>query len=500
IFFSAPHPGYIPLMQGASGDRIGIENDCSRSGSYSIVYRGMLLEAFKGEQVMKAGQDNPELKHIPEQSEMEIEILGSPRYESPLKDRKKLFVGPENGVMVTAETLVAREMKKAGREIPYFEMAGPREKLFFDPEVTSCAIVTCGGLCPGLNDVIRSITLTLTKDYGINRILGFQYGYEGLSAKPMKKPVFLTPEKLETAHHQGGTIIGTSRGPQDIDEMVDTLVEWKVDILFAVGGDGTLRGAEDICGEIKRRHLDIAVVGVPKTIDNDLMWISRSFGFGTAVKDAQMVLRAAHTEARSAWNGIGLVKLMGRKSGFIAAESSLTNADVDFCLVPEVPFILEGEGGFLDALEKRLARAHHAVVVVAEGAGQNLLHDVQRPGADASGNILLKDIGIFLKERMQVYLKGKGFDFTIKYIDPSYIIRSLPANASDSGFCLVLGQHAVHAALSGRTNMLVGHWNNIFTHVPLKLAARTRRKLDPLGETWQRVLDSTLQPEQLTGK
>lgn len=449
---------------------------------------------------MKAGQDSPELKNIPEQAELEIEILGQPRYESPLKERKKLFVGPENGVMVTAETQVRRELKAAGREIPFFELAGPREKLFFDPGEISCAIVTCGGLCPGLNDVIRSITLTLTNDYGINRILGFRYGFEGLSKNLKENPIFLNPEKLETAHHQGGTIIGTSRGPQDIDDMVDTLVEWNVDVLFTIGGDGTLRGAEEICNEIRRRHLKIAVVGVPKTIDNDLMWISRSFGFGTAVKDAQMVLRAAHTEAHSAWNGIGLVKLMGRQSGFIAAEASLTNADVDFCLVPEVPFSLEGEGGFLDALEKRLDRAHHAVVVVAEGAGQNLLEDVKGTGSDASGNVKLKDIGIFLKEFMQDYLKEKGWDFTIKYIDPSYIIRSLPANAADSGFCLALGQYAVHAALSGRTNMLVGHWNNMFTHVPLKLATKTRKKLDPSGEIWQRVLDSTLQPEQLVGK
>ncbi len=449
---------------------------------------------------MKTDQENPELKNVPDQEGLEIEVLGPPGYESPLKDRKKLFVGPENGVMVTSETLVAEKLKRAGREIPHFELAGPREKLFFDPEKTSCAIVTCGGLCPGLNDVIRSITITLTNDYGINRILGFRYGYEGLSRNSRKNPIFLTPEKLETAHHQGGTLIGTSRGPQDIDEMVDTLVEWKVDVLFTIGGDGTLRGAQEIHEEIKRRHLKIAVVGVPKTIDNDLMWTSRSFGFETAVKDAQMVLRAAHSEARSAWNGIGLVKLMGRHSGFIAAEASLTNADVDFCLIPEVPFTLEGTGGFLDALEKRLARANHAVVVVAEGAGQNLLESGGESGADASGNLKLKDIGVFLKEKIQDHLEKNSWAFTIKYIDPSYIIRSLPANAADSGFCLVLGQHAVHAALSGRTNMLVGHWNNMFTHVPMRLATETRKKLNPSGETWQRVLDSTLQPEQLVGK
>jgi len=448
---------------------------------------------------MKAEQESPELKNVPRQEELRIETLGSPSYDSPLKNRKKLFVGTGNGVMVTSETEVAEELKKAGRSIPAFELAGPREIIFFNPEDTSCAIVTCGGLCPGINDVIRSITLTLVNDYKISRILGFRYGYEGLSRNLKKEPVFLTPEKLETAHQHGGSLIGTSRGPQDVDEMVDTLVEWNIDVLFTIGGDGTLRGAQAIVEEIRKRHLKIAVVGVPKTIDNDLMWTSRSFGFETAVKDAQLVLRAAHSEARSAWNGIGLVKLMGRESGFIAAEAALTNADVDFCLIPEVPFSLEGQGGFFDALEKRLERANHAVVVVAEGAGQNLLGSEREKALDASGNIKFGDIGVFLKERMQEYLKERGWSFTIKYIDPSYIIRSLPANAADSGFCLVLGQYAVHAALSGRTNMLVGHWNNMFTHVPLELATRERKRLDPSGETWQRVLDSTLQPEQLVG-
>lgn len=277
--------------------------------------------------------------------------------------------------------------------------------------------------------------------------------------------------------------------------MVDTLMAHRVSVLFAIGGDGTLRGASALHAEIARRGLTIGVIGVPKTIDNDLEWIDRSFGFATAVDEAQRTLVAAHQEARGAWNGIGLVKLMGREAGFIAAHATLANCDVNFCLVPEVPFALEGRNGFLRALERRLDEKHHAVIVVAEGAGQQLIQqagDVQR---DESGNIRLKDIGVFLKDHMGRYLKERKGRSTIKYIDPSYSIRSLPANSIDAEFCLVLGQHAVHAGMAGRTNIIVGYWNQRFTHVPIPLVVSARRQLDPSGDTWQRVLEATGQPQ-----
>jgi 6-phosphofructokinase 1 len=305
---------------------------------------------------------------------------------------------------------------------------------------------------------------------------------------------------VEHIHQQGGTILGSSRGPQDLGEMADNLVRWKINILFAIGGDGTLRGASALSRELAARNLKIPVIGIPKTIDNDLRWIMRSFGFATAVSEAKTAIEAAHTEATAAWNGIGLVKLMGRHSGFIAAQSTLTNGDVDFCLVPEVPFTLEGKGGFLEALRKRLQKRHHAVVVVAEGAGQDLIRQSGEEQRDASGNIKLKDIGLLLKEEIGQHLRSREVPFSIKYIDPSYTIRSLPANAFDSAFCLVLGQHAVHAGMAGKTDMMVGFWNQHFTHVPLPVAVKGRKQLDPQGEIWQRVLGSTLQPSSMVGK
>jgi 6-phosphofructokinase 1 len=278
--------------------------------------------------------------------------------------------------------------------------------------------------------------------------------------------------------------------------MVDTLVKWNVGILFAIGGDGTLRGAAALSQEIARRHLQIGVIGVPKTIDNDLLWIERSFGFATAAEEANHALVAAHAEARGA-NGVGLVKLMGHETGFIAAHSSLANCDVNFCLVPEVPFTLEGTGGFLQTLEARLDCKHHAVVVVAEGAGQELFQGADHGARDASGNIRLKDIGVFLHDQMARYFAQCGKEVSIKYIDPSYIIRGIPANAVDSEYCLLLGQHAVHAGMAGRTDMVVGYWNQHFTHLSIALAVARRKQIDPHGEVWHHVLEATGQPASM---
>jgi len=438
---------------------------------------------------------------LPSDDDLKVERLGEAKIPSPLAHREPEFANEGNRILVASQTKQLEALLPlGGTSLPSFESAGPREKLFFDPEKVSCGIVTCGGLCPGLNDVIRSVVMTLWHRYGVRRILGFRFGYAGISSNSLSPPMFLEPSTVENIHEQGGTILGSSRGPQDLGDMADTLVKWGVDILFAVGGDGTLKGASALHSELSARNLNISVIGIPKTIDNDLAWIERSFGFATAVESAGEAIAAAHTEAESAWNGIGLVKLMGRHSGFIAATGTLTNGDVDFCLVPEVPFGLEGKTGFLETLAERIRKQQHAVVVVAEGAGQELFEEAGSSERDASGNIKLSDIGLFLKGRIHSFFKGQGLEFTIKYIDPSYIIRSLRANAMDSGFCLILGQHAVHAGMAGRTNMMVGFWNHNFTHIPLPLAVGRRKQLDPTGKVWERVLGATLQPRRMNGE
>ncbi len=378
---------------------------------------------------------------------------------------------------------------------PLFEKAGPREKLFFDPGRTRAAVVTCGGLCPGLNNVLRSLYLEMHHNYGVPEVLGIRYGFRGLNPLNGHEPLRLTPDRVERIDKQGGTILGTSRGVEDPAAMVDFLRSEKVQILFCVGGDGTLRGAHHLHEEIARQGARIAVVGIPKTIDNDVPYCFRSFGYTTALQMARDVLKYAHNEARSVLNGIGLVKLMGRDAGYIAAGATLASQDVNFTLIPEIPFDLEGDGGFLEALEKRLLRRGHALVVVAEGAGQDLfdqdLFDTVREDRDASGNPRYQDIGLFLKQKIGDHLKSRRIPFDLKYIDPSYIIRSVPADGEDSILCDQFARRAVHAAMAGRTDVMIGFANNAFFHVPLARVAAARKRIAPEDEIWISVLATT---------
>ncbi len=422
--------------------------------------------------------------------DLTIPRLGECRIPSPMDTAN--FLSDEDHILYYSTLPEIRAFLDRGEKPPHFELAGAREKIYFDPSNLKCGIVTCGGLCPGLNDVIRSIVLGLYYHYGVKTVFGFPFGYEGLIYRYGHAPIELTPEMVKDIHMKGGTILGSSRGPQDVSEMVDTLERMNIGILFTIGGDGTLTGARAIAEEADKRHLKISVIGIPKTIDNDISYVDVSFGFETAVSESRTAIVSAHTEAIGARNGIGLVKLMGRESGFIAAYAALANNDVDFCLVPEVPFTLDA---FLEALKARLERRGHAVIVVGEGAGQSLMSD--KGQTDASGNIRFEDIGLFLKKRIKAFFTEIGMTVELKYIDPSYTIRSLPANSRDSAFCLLLGRTAIHAGMSGRTNMVVGYWKNQFTHVPISLAVSERKQIDPEGWLWGNVLSCTGQPRKM---
>jgi 6-phosphofructokinase 1 len=393
-----------------------------------------------------------------------------------------------------------------------FEKAGPRELLYFEPSRARAAVLTSGGLCPGINNVIRSIVLQLHHKYGAEEVLGIKYGFEGLDPACGHTPIRLGPEEVRHIHSRGGTMLGTSRGRRDAAVMVDTLAKLGVDVLFAIGGDGTMRGAHAIAEEALRHGRKLAVIGVPKTIDNDVAYVDKTFGFETAVAMAKVAIDAAHTEALSVRNGIGLVKLMGREAGFIAAHATLASHDVNVCLVPEVQFELEGPEGLLAYLARRLAARGHAVVVVAEGCGGRLLPQGHVEGAvvaggstetlasprDASGNLRFAsrqlDIGSFLKERIERHFADLHEPLTLKYIDPSYMLRGVPANAMDAVFCDQLARDAVHAAMAGKTDVLVGRWHRVFTHVPLALALSGKKRIDPDRELWLAVTETTGQP------
>lgn len=428
--------------------------------------------------------------------DLAITDLGTCRFPSPvasiLGERAMHYVGEADKVLLDDRLSALGTHRGLIAEHPSFELAGPRDRIFFDPTTLGCGIVTCGGLCPGLNNVIRGLVLELWQSYGVRKILGFRYGYEGLSPKYGHAPINLTPEAVAGIQHQGGTMLGSSRGKQDTTEAVDRLVELGISVLFVIGGDGTLRGAQAIADEVKRRNLKIGVIGVPKTIDNDIQFIDRSFGFETAFSEAVGVIRSAHVEACGAPNGIGLVKLMGRHSGFIACHAALASTDVNIVLIPEVSLALDGPNGLYAFLERRLARHGNAVIVVAEGAGQELL--APSAGTDASGNAKFGDVGTFLRDSIIAHFKKQGLGLNLKYLDPSYHIRSVPASPSDSVYCWNMARNAVHAALAGNTRMIIGRWHNRFVHVPMELATRKRKEVDKHSDLWLSVVEATSQP------
>ncbi|MGD8251906.1 MAG: ATP-dependent 6-phosphofructokinase [Desulfobacterales bacterium] len=423
-----------------------------------------------------------------------IPELGPPKIPSPIHrlqiGMEPYFIGDDQRVLIDVTPAGVEPFIRSGTPLPAFEMAGPRSRIYFDPSKLRCAMVTCGGLCPGLNDIIRSIVLELYHGYGVRRLYGIKYGLQGFIPKYGHDVIDLSPESVTSILDLGGSVLGSSRGPQPIDEIVDTLDRLNIGLLFMIGGDGTLRAACRIADAILDKGLKISVIGIPKTIDNDINMVSRSFGFDTAVDVATRAIRAAHNEAIAYPNGIGLIKLMGRHSGFIAATATLAQQDVNFVLIPEITVDLEGPNGFLTKLEERLVHRRHAVVVVAEGAGQEFFEEDDKE-RDASGNVKLKDIGLLLKDRINRHFDERQIDINLKYIDPSYMIRSLPANANDSVFCGFLGRDAVHAGMAGKTKLLVGHWNNHFVHVPMEAASGRRKQVNPNGKLWMTVLEAT---------
>ena len=429
---------------------------------------------------------SPGHMRIPPPEELEVRQIEPRTHTSPLHGD---FLPDDQGVLVSTDPAVLTQEMAEGR-VSAFRQAGPREHLAFDPTTATIGVVTCGGLCPGLNDVIRAVTRTALRRYGVKRVVGFRFGYSGLVPGQGHPPVELTLNDVSVVHRRGGSVLGVSRGEQEPRAMVEGLLAEGVTTLIAVGGDGTLRGVHALCEEIERQGAPLTVVGVPKTIDNDVGYVQRSFGLDTAVSVANEALTVASTEARSAWNGVGLVRLMGRDSGFITALASLASGVVDFCLIPEETFSIEGEGGVLDELAERLERNHAAVIAVAEGAGKELLGVA---GVDHSGNEIPHDIGLHLRDRIKQELPERGIQVDVKYIDPSYTVRGVPATANDSIFCARLGQQAVHAAMAGFTDVVVGYWSEHFTLVPTSLATAERQRVSLDSSLWRSV-------RQLTGQ
>lgn len=422
---------------------------------------------------------------------LSITNLGPSKRRSPIElTQAQRYV--DDTTRISFNPIIRAKAQPISPEPLGFELAGPREFIFHDPALVHAGIVTCGGLCPGLNAVIRGLVMQLWHRYGVRKITGIRYGYQGLANTSSENFVDLSPQSVVNIHEQGGTILGSSRGAPTIEQMAQTINSKGFRMLFVIGGDGTMRGANKLAAELRRSNTPVGIIGIPKTIDNDIPFVRRSFGFETAVERACEAVFCAHEEARGARNGIGLVKLMGRNSGYIAANATLATGHVNFCLVPEVPFTLEGERGLFAMVAKRIRDSGHAVIAVAEGAGQKFFasNDLR----DDSGNAKLHDIGMFLKEKLGQELAARNIAYSLKYIDPSYLIRSAPANPNDRLFCARLAQNAVHAAMAGKTGMLIGLWHGVMTHVPFTALEGSTQAIDPGGELWFNVLEMTGQP------
>ncbi len=430
---------------------------------------------------------------------LRVRHLGECHYDSPFhemlaaKRTSPHYVAEGDRVLLEDTVSMFTEHDLPPDQLPSFEAAGPRRKIYFDPSRVTAGVVTCGGLCPGLNDVIRGIVQELTVHYGVQRILGFRNGLRGLTAENRHDTEELTPDRVREIHNSGGTILGSSRGGQEPDEMVESLVLRGVNALFVIGGDGGMRAATNLAAAICRRGLDIAIIGVPKTIDNDLPYTDQSFGFQSAFAQAANFIDSVAIEAAASPDGIGIVKLMGRHSGFIACYASLARNAADVVLIPEVPFALEGPGGLLARIEEHVREKGFVVIVVAEGAGQDLLRQrgLLAETTDPSGNAKLGDIGALLRETITAHLTEAGLSPTVRYIDPSYAVRSVTANAYDSVYCLRLAHAAVHAAMAGRTETAVVRWRRRFVHVPMPLITSHRNEVDPDGDLWMSVLEAT---------
>jgi len=411
----------------------------------------------------------------------------------------KMFVHEDDRVLL--KTIKYASPASAGAECvdrncnfqnQWVSRAGPRSHIYFDPAEVKAAIVTCGGLCPGLNDVIRQIVLTLDC-YGVEDIRGISNGYRGFFDQYLHD-IPLSRKIVQNIHLEGGSLLGVSRGGARTTDIVDSIEKKGINMLFVLGGNGTHAGALAIHNECHKRGKKVVVVGVPKTIDNDILLMDRTFGFDTAVEEAQKAINAAYIEATSAYNGVGIVKLMGRQSGFIAMHASLASGQVDVCLIPEVNFTLDGPEGMLQHIQYLLETKGRAVICVAEGAGQSLMSSLSN-ATDASGNPVLGDIGVHLTKEVKNHFKNIGVPADVKYIDPTYMIRACRANASDRILCAVLGQNAVHAGFAGFTGITVGLANNHYVLLPIPEVIAYARNVDPNSRMWHRCLTSTGQPD-----
>ena len=364
---------------------------------------------------------------------------------------------------------------------------GPRFHIALDNLRVKACIMTCGGLCPGLNVVIRELVMALRYNYGVAEIYGIKWGFLGFTQKECW--IKLEPEDVKHIHLLGGTVLGTSRRGFDGEEISKQLIKNNVNMVFFIGGDGTHRGIKELSKILKEKKKKIILVGIPKSIDNDMPIIDKSFGLESVVQESVRTIRAANVEANCNLNGIGLVKLFGRSSGFVAMLSTLAARDVNICLIPEIPFNLYGENGLLDFIFQRMQVKEHCVIVVSDGARFSV------KDYKTSNGRPVEDIGLVIKKEIIEKSEELGIEVNLKYMDPTYVVRAVPANEYDCNLCAKLAESAVHCAFAGFTNFSVGMINNKPCMIPLeKMCGKSERKVEFNSDDYLMLLASTGQP------
>ena len=428
--------------------------------------------------------------------DLAIARLGERTIDTPLRD---LLGGREESVHYVTETdrvllddtLGVAKRRSAGTpaELPAFNPGGPREKLYFEPSTVTAAIVTCGGLCPGLNNVVRALVLQLANAYGVKSILGFRNGYSGLT--DTSAPLALTPELVRDIHNRGGTILGTSRGGQEPAAMVDTLARHRVDMLFVIGGDGSLRGAQKIAA--KPPPATAARRGGHPEDHRQRHSVDRP-----ELRLPDRVRPRRRVDPRRAHRG----RVHRRRRGTGQADGPAQRLHRLLCDTRQPRSRLRPDPRSL--LPARQLPALPAQARRSAGARSRGRRRGRRAGAvprsaetDASGNARLGDIGALLRERVTAHFAQHGTPLSLRYVDPGYAIRSVPANAFDAVYCARLAQAAVHAGMAGFTSMVVARWHGRFIHLPIALATATRNQVDPHGDLWMSVLEATGQPKHL---
>lgn len=444
-----------------------------------------------------------------------------------------------------------------------FPEAGPRENLVYPMESRDGAtdslqvgVLVSGGIAPGINAVIKGIVdrHTLYSNHAKENddtsydleIIGYRDGFSGLLSGSHIK---LNRKKVRDFANKGGSLLGTSRyhplldlddpGKRDsaVRDIISNLKD--IDILYVIGGDGSMRAAHMIWTRAQRMHAEgeaskLSVVAIPKTMDNDILWVWQSFGFMSAVEKAKQFVLQLHTEASSNPR-LGIMQLFGSDSGFVVTHAALASGVCDYVLIPEADFSMEVLCEFIKKkLKSRYKRGQDGkspfgMILMAETAiprdginspGCKYIDDpdvglekeekiaiekfiadgrrVQGQTQDALRRGGIKIISRVVQKEIRQMKPGQYWEkFRVFTNEPRHLIRAIDPSVQDVIFGQRMGTLAVDNAMAGYTDFMISQWLTEYVLVPLKLVVLGRKRVPQKGIFWKSVLANTGQPHEM---